>query len=741
MAVQSQGLTSDASRLSQLLHQQIDQLTNTRTMLIYFMVGLFGVFLLASYRLTYRRILKSIATLQAGTAIIGSGNLDFVVRERTNDEIGDLSHAFNQMTANLKAVTASKADLEREIAERKRAEEELRRRREWLRVTLSSIGDAVIASDTQGRITFLNPVAVTLTGWQSEEALGQPIQSVFRIINEKTQQPAEDLVARVLGEKRAVALANDTALVTKDGREVPIEDSAAPIHDATGNVTGAVLVFHDVTARRRAQEALRESEERFRAVFESSSDCILVWDRQYNYVYANQAAIDHVGATRDKVIGKNIRDGLGHLPDFMRLWMGRVDRAFATGESFRVEDAVPVGDRLIHSESQVSPIRDAAGQVFAVGVVYRDITERKQAEEALREAHERAVWLARFPDENPNPVVRASADGSTLYCNSASAEKHGWTCRVGHPVQNELFFLVGQVMAEGRELEQDIELEGKSYSISITPFPEEGYVNIYGRDITDRKRAEETLRQRTLELQQLTETLERRVQERTEELAEANKALRQVSIRLLSAQEEERKRVAGELHDTIGACLSGIKFKVEDTLQRIGNKADVETKSLKTIVPVIQEAVEECRRIQLDLRPSMLDDLGLLPTLSWLSRRFKTIYSRIHVDQKVMINESDVPDSLKIVIYRVIQEAMNNCAKHSGANRIYLSLQKIGGNIELVLEDNGKGFDLGRVFNTESMKRGFGLTSMRERTELSGGSFDMESLTGKGTIIRARWPV
>ena len=162
--------------------------------------------------------------------------------------------------------------------------------------------------------------------------------------------------------------------------------SAAPVRDAGGAIIGSVSVVRDITERKRAEEALRESEDASTAaVFESSSDCILVWDRQYNYLYANQAAIDHVGTTRDKVIGKNIRDGLGHVPDFMRLWMARVDRAFATGESFRVEDAMPVGDRLVYSESQVSPIRDAAGRVFAVGVVYRDITDRKRAEEALRE--------------------------------------------------------------------------------------------------------------------------------------------------------------------------------------------------------------------------------------------------------------------------------------------------------------------------------------------------------------------
>ena len=194
VAVQSQGLASDASRLSQLLHQQMDRLTKTGDLLLYVVLGLLGIFLLATYMLTYRRILKSIVTLRAGTAVIGSGNLDFVLEEKRHDEIGELSHAFNRMTADLKEVTASKADLEREITERERAEEELRRNREWLKITLRSIGDAVIASDATGRITFLNPVAANLTGWPIEEALGQPIQSVFRIVDEQSGQPAENIV-------------------------------------------------------------------------------------------------------------------------------------------------------------------------------------------------------------------------------------------------------------------------------------------------------------------------------------------------------------------------------------------------------------------------------------------------------------------------------------------------------------------------------------------------------------------
>jgi PAS domain S-box-containing protein len=254
-------------------------------------------------------------------------------------------------------------------------------------------------------------------------------------------------------------------------------------------------------------------------------------------------------------------------------------------------------------------------------------------------------------------------------------------------------------------------------------------------DITERKRAEEALRQRTIELQHLTETLDQQVKERTEELSEANKTLRQLSTRLLSAQEDERRRIAGELHDTIGSCLSGVKFKIEDVLQQVGKAPTVVGESLSTIIPVIQEGIEDCRRLQQDLRPSMLDDLGLLPTLSWFCRRYQTIYAGIKIDLEQTLEESDIPNSLKIVIYRVTQEGLNNIAKHGKADLVHLSLRRMGRMIELSIEDNGTGFD------PQSVKQGLGLMSMRERTELSGGTFTMESTIGKGTTIKASWPI
>jgi diguanylate cyclase (GGDEF)-like protein/PAS domain S-box-containing protein len=153
-------------------------------------------------------------------------------------------------------------------------------------------------------------------------------------------------------------------------------------------IAGAIEVEE---MRRRAEEELKEGEERFRIIFESTSDSIVVWDRNYNYIYANQAAIDHVGTTREKVIGKDIYSGLGHIPEFMELWIKRVDKVFQTQKPMVVEDALKVGDRLVYSESMVSPLRNRSGDVFAVAVVYRDVTRRKQAELELEKINRELV--------------------------------------------------------------------------------------------------------------------------------------------------------------------------------------------------------------------------------------------------------------------------------------------------------------------------------------------------------------
>ncbi len=217
-------------------------------------------------------------------------------------------------------------------------------------------------------------------------------------------------------------------------------------------------------------------------------------------------------------------------------------------------------------------------------------------------------------------------------------------------------------------------------------------------------------------------------------LKESENKLRYLSSELMKAQETERKRIAGELHDSVAASLSAIKFSIEKVLGQKENDKSTEA-GLKDVIKMVQQTVEETRRIMADLRPSVLDDLGIIPAINWFCREYEKTYSHISVEKQIDISENDLNDSLKTAIFRISQEAMNNIAKHSQATIVNLHLRKETGGIELTIRDNGQGFDL------DTTKRGLGLSTMRERSELSGGTCSIESAKGAGTTIRCVWPI
>jgi len=248
------------------------------------------------------------------------------------------------------------------------------------------------------------------------------------------------------------------------------------------------------------------------------------------------------------------------------------------------------------------------------------------------------------------------------------------------------------------------------------------------KEALNRKKQEE-------EVRETRDRLEQRLKERT-------KKLELLSSKLLKAQEEERKRIAGDLHDVIGQSLSAAKFMVETALEQMtGGKTVPGTNSLRTLVPMLQKASEEVRTIVMNLRPSILDNLGILATISWFCRQYKNIYSGIAIEKQINLRERDVSDDLKTTIFRILQEAMNNIAKHSGADTILLHLEKSNSSINLIIRDNGNGFDNTNLLSVKSYTNGFGITSMKERAELSGGTFDILSEPGEGTMVHAEWSI
>lgn len=287
------------------------------------------------------------------------------------------------------------------LAARRRAEEALRKQSEWLRITLASIGDAVISTDAEGRVTLLNGVAETLTGWSQTEAIGRPLPDVLHIVHARTRERVEDPAREAVREGTIVGLPNHTVLIARDGTERPIDDTAAPIRDETGTLIGTVVVFRDVTEREHA-EAMQA---RLAAIVESSDDAIVSKTLDGMIRSWNSGAERLFGYTADEAIGR---------PITLIIPVDRQDEEYeilariASGERVDHFETVRVTKqgRLLDISLTVSPIRDSAGRVVGASKVARDITDRKLAEEVLREADRRKDrFLALLAHELRNPLA------------------------------------------------------------------------------------------------------------------------------------------------------------------------------------------------------------------------------------------------------------------------------------------------------------------------------------------------
>jgi len=223
-------------------------------------------------------------------------------------------------------------------------------------------------------------------------------------------------------------------------------------------------------------------------------------------------------------------------------------------------------------------------------------------------------------------------------------------------------------------------------------------------------------------------------------LRESRDELRRLSGLLVTIQEDERRRIALDLHDGLGQSLSLIKLSIENTARLLAAGATDEAgESLHQLIPRVKEALSEVRRVSTELRPSILDDLGILPTLSWFFREFEAACSHIAVDKSFNIAGHDVPVPLQITLYRILQEATNNIVKHAGADRVRVRLDRIDEVLHLLIEDNGCGFDPDSLECIDGQCRGLGLFSMRKRALISGGNYHLESTPGQGTRIMVSW--
>lgn len=525
----------------------------------------------------------------------------------------------------------------------------------------------------------------------------------------------------------------------------------------------SLLVAEDVTTRVGMDRKASANEEKLKLLVESVSDLIVQHSTEGTMHYVSSASTALLGQEPDELVGESLFDRI-HEVDVSCFASGL--KQVSRGESvesntFRIRTST--GDH-IWVEARTHSIVNSAGNGELVSIM-RDVTARRQEDEIAleysrkleNEVTRKTGQLTMFIDmlkqqmaenerdrielealgrrytslvENTLTGIYLSQKNRIVFCNERFADIFGY--RREEMAGMELHWLLV-------DDERDADPVGVASNVNATMSHAnvvEGRRRGGGRIWIKMSRARIENEEGVFVIGNVIDVSEQvRIED---ELRRSEQALHQLSSLLIVAQENERKRIASELHDGIGQRLSAIKFSVEDVLRNsVSDENHPQFARLQDVVEKIRDTIEEVRRTSMDLRPSILDDLGLVATINWFCREFGMMFPHIEVVKDVDILEKDIRDELKVVIFRIMQEAFHNITKHAAAQHVEITLQHEGEVLTLRIFDNGCGFVMSPdVVNGPSL----GLKSMRERAELMGGHFDIESIPGQGTQIIVSWP-
>ena len=611
-----------------------------------------------------------------------------------------------------------------------------------LRTLIGCIGDAVIATDAAGKVTLFNPVAASLCGVTEREAVGRPLGDIFRIINERTRLPVDNPVEKVLATGQATELANHTVLVTPDGRETPIDDSAAPIIDG-GRLSGVVLVFRDVTEKRRAAEA----NERLAAIIESSDDIIVTKDLDGVITSWNKGAERNLGYTAEEVIGRHVSMLMPPeaIEDTERI-LGRVRR----GE--RVDHYLTKRRRkdgaIIDVSLTVSPIRDAEGEVVGASKVGRDVSDQRRAQEL----NER---LAAIVESSDDIIASKDLDGVITSWNKGAERTLGYAAEevIGKHISiimppefvEDMPRILGRIR-RGEKVDhyqtKRRRKDGAIIDVSLTVSPirdASGRVigaSKIGRDITAEKRAREE-------------------RERLLDSAQKARADAEAANRL---KDEFLATLSHELRTPLNAILGWARIlgtgpvdpeDLQEGLAAIDRNARAQVQIIEDLLDV-SRIISGTLRLDVQ-RVNMLEVIEAAIAAVTPAAEAKGVRLKKVLDPLAAPVSGD-PARLQQVVWNLLSNAVKFTPK---GGRVQVLLERVNSHVEVSVIDTGIGirpdflphvFERFRQADSSTTRRhgglGLGLAIVKQLTELQGGTVRAKSPgEGQGSTFVVCLPI
>jgi PAS domain S-box-containing protein len=594
------------------------------------------------------------------------------------------------------------------VTAHKQAEIALRESEQRLRTLLDAMPDLVRLKDAHGRYIMVNRAAQERVGLPLDEIIGKSSHDVL---------PAA-IAAKIDAEERQMFASGETVRFERPAHIVPNawrELIFAPIRDAGGAVNGLVSIDRDITERKRAEIALRDSEQRLRTLLDAIPYPVSLQDAHGHYVMTNLAAQKSFGLPGERIIGKTVFEL--RPPAIAALLRAEDRQALAAPGVTRIERHSYMTPEA-WLEEIMAPIRDAGGAAVGLVSIDRDITGRKNMEIALRESEQR---LRAVLDAIPDRVRLKDVHGRYVMINRAAQEN------LGLPMEQIIGRTVFDVRSptDAARIHADVRSalaangpvrrerfsvgDGTWREIIAAPFRDSdgvivGVVDI-SRDITERK------------------------QSQLDALRDANDKLRRLSERQEALLESERTRIAHNLHDSVGQSLNLVRIKLDEIAA--GVKPVVP--ALAEITSIIEECTVAIRTLEFELSPPVLRELGLAPALDWLAEEMQHQYG-LRVDVSEDGESYPLSDSAGTIAFRAIRELLINVVKHAGVARAHVDMQRAGRQVIITVSDEGAGFD------DKTVAAGLGLVSVRDRLRFIGGSAIIDG-AGGGTVATLTLPL